>query len=103
MSIKLLLTRHVKTYIKQLKVTITEHDMLALEKLDNPGLIKELKKWKNVEFRIDNAGKHIKFYLTVNNKSRFVLFSKTIGDWRGKHRQVSDVRKTLIELGAEKK
>jgi hypothetical protein len=80
-----------------------ECDMIALSKLDNPGLVKELDKWKDVEFRIDNAGKHIKFYLTVNNKSRFVLFSKTIGDWRGKHRQVSDVRKTLIELGAEKK
>jgi hypothetical protein len=80
-----------------------ECDMIALSKLDNPGLVKELNKWKDVEFRIDNAGKHIKFYLTVNNKSRFVLFSKTIGDWRGKHRQVSDVRKTLIELGAEKK
>jgi hypothetical protein len=77
--------------------------MLALEKLDNPGLVKELNKWKNFEFRIDNSGKHIKFHLTVNNKSRFVLFSKTISDWRGKHRQVSDVRKTLVKLGAEKK
>lgn len=77
--------------------------MLALEKLDNPGLIKELNKWKDVGVRLDPCKKHIKVHLTVNNKSRFVLFSKTPSDWRGKHRQVSDVRKTLIELGAEKK
>ena len=77
--------------------------MNALRKLDNPELVKELNKWKDVEFRIENSGKHVKFYLTVNNKSRFVLLSKTISDFRGKYNQVSDVRKTLIKLGAQKK
>lgn len=77
--------------------------MLAISKLDNPGLVKELDKWNNVGVRIEPCKKHIKVFLTVSDNTRFVLFSKTPSDWRGKHRQVSDVRKTLIQLGAEKK
>jgi len=75
--------------------------MKCLSKIDNPNLEKELRKWKNVDIRLE-SGKHYKLYLTVNGKSKFVLLSKTPSDWRGKLRQVSDVRKTLIDLGAEK-
>lgn len=75
--------------------------MKCLSKLDNPNLEKELRKWKGVDIRLEN-GKHYKLFLTVNGKSKFVLLSKTPSDWRGKLRQVSDVRKTLIDLGAEK-
>lgn len=77
-------------------------DTRCLDKLDNPNLVKELNKWKGVDIRLEKSSKHNKLFCIVNGKSKFVLLSKTPSDWRGKLRQVSDVRKTLIELGAEK-
>jgi len=54
--------------------------MKCLSKIDNPNLEKELRKWKNVDIRLE-SGKHYKLYLTVNGKSKFVLlFCPTVKD-----------------------
>lgn len=75
--------------------------MKSLRKLDNPRLIQELKNWKGVDFRLE-TGKHPKLHLMVNGESRFVPLCSTPGDWRGKLRQVSYIRRTLISMGAER-
>ena len=66
-------------------------------------LIKELGKWSGVaSHNFERGGKHERLVVATEKGSRFVAMSLTASDHRATKNKISDLRKVLRELGAEK-
>jgi hypothetical protein len=66
-------------------------------------LLKELDRWHGVTgHRFEHGGKHTRLVVETPRGSRFVTMSLTASDFRATKNKVSDLRKVLRELGAEK-
>lgn len=66
-------------------------------------LIKELGKWSGVtSHNFERGGKHERLVVATEKGSRFVAMSLTASDHRATQNKISDLRKVLRELGAEK-
>lgn len=66
-------------------------------------LLSELGKWGGVVgHRFEMGGKHQRLVVETDRGSRFVTLSLTASDRRATKNKVSDLRKVLRELGAEK-
>jgi hypothetical protein len=66
-------------------------------------LIAELDKWDGVlGHHFEHGGKHMRLVVETESGSRFVTLSLTASDFRATKNKVSDLRKVLRELGAEK-
>lgn len=66
-------------------------------------LLAELEKWDGVtDHRFEYGGKHQRLIVETASGSRFVTLSLTASDFRATKNKVSDLRKVLRELGAEK-
>lgn len=63
----------------------------------------ELAKWRGVvAHRYETGGKHTKLVVETASGSRFLPFTNTKTDPRGELNKISDLRRVLRELGAEK-
>lgn len=66
-------------------------------------LLAELDKWSGViGRRFEHGGKHQRLVIETETGSRFVTLSLTASDFRATKNKVSDLRKVLRALGAEK-
>ena len=66
-------------------------------------LVREIGRWSGVtDHRFEHGGKHVRLVLTTAKASRFVTMSLTASDHRATKNKISDLRKVLRELGAEK-
>ena len=63
----------------------------------------ELLHWPGAKAEVERAGKHEKVHLFFADARRFVTRSTTSGDHRGIQNHLSDVRRALKQLGAERK
>ncbi|MEN6301329.1 MAG: hypothetical protein ABFE07_20575 [Armatimonadia bacterium] len=62
----------------------------------------ELSQWCGVKHRYTTGGKHEKLIIEVGDRSRALPFTKTRTDFRGQRNKISDLRRALRDLGAEK-
>lgn len=66
-------------------------------------LLAELEQWDGViDHSFERGGKHSRLIVETARGSRFVTLSSTASDFRATKNKVSDLRKVLRELGAEK-
>jgi len=65
-------------------------------------LHKELRAWPGVTYEVDNTSHHPKLRVRYAGTERFLPFSSTSVDERGVRNKVSQLRRLLRELGAEK-
>lgn len=66
-------------------------------------LLSELEKWDGiVGHSFEMGGKHPRLVVATSNGRRFITLSLTASDFRATKNKVSDLRKVLRELGAEK-
>jgi hypothetical protein len=65
-------------------------------------LEKELRTWSGVTFEVEHLSTHPKLWVCYNSNRRFLIFSSTNVDPRGIRNKVSQLRRLLRELGAEK-
>lgn len=73
------------------------------DKTTQKALLGELDRWHGViGRRFEFGGKHLRLYIETEKGSRFVALSLTASDRRATKNKVSDLRKVLRELGAEK-
>lgn len=63
---------------------------------------KELSRWDGVHYRIERGGKHCRLVMQVDGRERFVTFTSTRTDPRGEKNKISDVRRVLHTLGAQR-
>ena len=73
------------------------------DKTTQKALLAELDRWDGVRsHRFEYGGKHQRLVVETASGSRFVTLSLTASDFRATKNKVSDLRKVLRELGAEK-
>ena len=66
-------------------------------------LLSELEKWDGiVGHSFERGGKHSRLIVETAAGSRFLTLSLTASDFRATKNKVSDLRRVLRELGAEK-
>lgn len=74
-----------------------------MDRTTQKALLAELEKWDGViGHRLEYGGKHQRLVVETEKGSRFVTMSLTASDHRATKNKVSDLRKVLRELGAEK-
>lgn len=74
-----------------------------VDRTTQKALLAELEQWDGVtDHRFEMGGKHQKLIVETASGSRFVTLSLTASDFRATKNKVSDLRKVLRELGAEK-
>ena len=74
-----------------------------VDRTTEKALLAELDKWHGVlGHRFEYGGKHQRLVVETESGSRFVTLSLTASDHRATKNKVSDLRKVLRELGAEK-
>lgn len=62
----------------------------------------ELEKWRGVDYRVEPGGKHDRIVVVYSGQQRFVTFTRTATGPRGQKNKISDVRRTLQSLGAQR-
>lgn len=62
----------------------------------------ELRKWCNVDYRVETGGKHPRVVIEYFGKQRFLTFTTTNTDHRGQKNKIRDLRRVLHDLGAQK-
>ena len=65
-------------------------------------LRKELERWQGVDYSVDKTGRHPRLWVEFGGRRRFVPFSSTHVDKYGLMQKVTQLRRTLRELGAER-
>lgn len=67
-------------------------------------LERELEQWPKVKYEVEKEGRsrHPKLWLEYEGRRRFVVFSSTYVAHRGLKNNISNLRRVLRELGAEK-
>lgn len=76
---------------------------LMVDRTAQKALVEELKQWDGVlGHHFEHGGKHPRIVVETATGSRFVTLSLTASDRRATKNKVSDLRKVLRELGAEK-
>ena len=74
-----------------------------MDRTTQKALLAELEKWNGlIGHRFEHGGKHQRLVIETETGSRFVTLSLTASDFRATKNKVSDLRKVLRELGAEK-
>lgn len=74
-----------------------------MDRTTKKALRAELDKWDGVVgHHFEMGGKHQRLVVETDRGSRFVTLSLTASDFRATKNKVSDLRKVLRELGAEK-
>jgi hypothetical protein len=74
-----------------------------VDRTTQKALLAELSKWDGVAgHRFEIGGKHQRLVVETDRGSRFVTLSLTASDFRATKNKVSDLRKVLRALGAEK-
>lgn len=74
-----------------------------MDRTTQKALLNELEKWDGViDHRFEKGGKHTRLIVETAQGSRFLTLSLTASDFRATKNKVSDLRKVLRELGAEK-
>jgi len=63
---------------------------------------KELSRWPGVEHRAEHAGRHPRLWVKYGEAERFVPFSSTKVGRYGLMQKVTQLRRTLREIGAER-
>lgn len=66
-------------------------------------LEKELRAWPGVTYEVVDERPHPKLLVACNNTRRFLPFSGTSVDRRGMLNKVTQLRRLLRDMGAEKK
>lgn len=62
---------------------------------------REVRHWPGVSIaRVERGKKHNRLHLSYRDKTRFVVFPSSCGDFRGVKNHISAIRHTLIGLGA---
>lgn len=64
-------------------------------------LEKELKRWPAVEYTVELSGRHPRIIVRYGGVERFVPFSSTKVGHYGLMQKVTQLRRTLREIGAE--
>lgn len=62
-------------------------------------LKKELKRWPGVEHRVEHSGRHPRLWLEYQGERKFVPFSSTKVGRYGLMQKVTQLRRTLREIG----
>lgn len=70
----------------------------SLEKLKQ-----ELQRWDGVGYEVIRTHRHPRIYLSWNNSRRFINYSSTKVDPRGLMNKVSELRRMLRDMGAERR
>lgn len=65
-------------------------------------LEKELSHWPGVQHRAEHKGRHPKLWIAYRGEERFLPFSSTKVGHYGLMQKVTQLRRTLRELGAER-
>lgn len=74
-----------------------------MDRTTQRALLTELDRWDGVVgHRFEMGGKHQRLVVETKRGSRFVTMSLTASDFRATKNKVSDLRKVLRDLGAEK-
>lgn len=74
-----------------------------VDRTSQKALLTELERWDGVtDHRFEHGGKHPRLVVETARGSRFITLSLTASDQRATKNKVSDLRKVLRELGAEK-
>lgn len=62
-------------------------------------LKKELKRWPGVEHRVEHSGRHPRLWVEYQGERKFVPFSSTKVGRYGLMQKVTQLRRTLREIG----
>lgn len=65
-------------------------------------LKKELQRWPGVDHRAEHSGKHPRLWVAYKGEKRFVPFSSTQVGKYGLMQKVTQLRRVLREIGAER-
>lgn len=66
-------------------------------------LERELEEWVGITFTFENGGSHPKIRIQCGDASRFIPYSNTKVAHRGMLNKVTELRRSLRELGAHRK
>ena len=65
-------------------------------------MYKELERWPGVTHRAEQVGRHPRLQLEHNGNSRFIPYSSTQVGRYGLMQKITQLRRTLREIGAER-
>lgn len=65
-------------------------------------LKRELERWSGVEYGVEDVRPHPKLHIEYAGARRFLPFSSTRVDRRGILNKVTELRRTLRDMGAER-
>lgn len=63
-------------------------------------MVKELSRWPGVNYRAQHSGRHPRLWVEYQGEKRFVPFSSTKVGHYGLMQKVTQLRRTLREIGA---
>jgi hypothetical protein len=62
----------------------------------------ELAEWPGVAYRREGGRKHQRLYLSFDGRERFVVYPSSPSEYRGLQNKITDIRKELTGLGANR-
>jgi hypothetical protein len=65
-------------------------------------LRKELECWRGVAYSVDKTGRHPRLWVECSGQKRFIFFSSTTVGKYGLMQKVTQLRRVLREIGAER-